>query len=462
MGSLAGLLKKAGHRVTGSDTAFHPPMGDALARWGVETMPGWNPDNLRSRPDLVVVGNVCRRDNPEARAAIDGGLRYTSFPAAMEEMFLVARPSFVVAGTHGKTTTTSLLAFLLDACGRAPGFLIGGVPRDFDESFRIGDPDAPFVIEGDEYDSAFFEKRPKFWRYRPRAAILTSLEHDHIDIYPDPTSYRAAFEGFVERIPEDGVLVAFAGDADVRRVAESARCRLVYYALEGDDVGDAVVTWQAAPVAVQGGAQPFDAFVGGSSFGRVLSPLYGAHNIRNVLGAFALAAEAASVGTADLVTALRAFRGVRRRQELLGVAGGVRVYDDFAHHPTAVRETLRGLRARHPEGRLHAVFEPRSATASRRLHQEQYPDAFDAADVTILAPVGRPEISPEERLDVRAIADAIRARGASASTPPNVEAIVDHLVRTAVAGDTIVVMSNGVFGGLHHRLLAGLASPEDR
>jgi len=462
MGALAGLLIQAGHRVTGSDTAFYPPMSEALARWGVETMPGWDAGNLVPSPDLVVVGNVCRRDNPEARAAIDGGLRHASFPQTVEEMFLDGRRPLVIAGTHGKTTTTALLAFLLLRAGADPGFLVGGVPVDFRESYRLGAPGAPFVIEGDEYDSAFFEKRPKMWRYRPWGATLTSIEHDHIDIYPDMERYRQAFEGFVDLIPEDGVLVAFAGDPEVRRVAKRARCRLRYYALTTDDCGDVEPEWCAAPVAVTAGAQPFDLFVGGSALGRVYSPLSGEHNMRNAVATIALGSEGAGVEVPQLVRALRGFRGVRRRQELLGVDGGVHVYDDFAHHPTAVTETLRALRARHPRGSLIAIFEPRSATASRRLHQEHYPRAFAHADLTLLAPVGRPEIPEMERLSVVEIAEATSRRGSRAEAPESIAAIVDRVAEVAQAGDTVVIMSNGAFGGIHGAIRTRLAERGNR
>lgn len=455
MGSLAGLLIAAGHRVTGSDVAFHPPMGPALARWGVEIREGYSAAHLEPAPDLVVVGNVCRPDHVEARAAIDRGLPYASFPATLARLFLSARVPYVVAGTHGKTTTSTLLAFLLDRVGAQPGMLVGGLPRDFEESFRLGVTSGPFVVEGDEYDSAFFEKTPKLWQYRAQAAILTSVEHDHVDIYPDPASYRAAFERFVEDIPRDGVLVAWAGDPAVREVVDRARCRVVFYALASDDVGDARPTWVAAPIRAQAGLTPFELFIGGSATPKVLSPLSGRHNVLNATAAIALAAEMGR-GTVDqLVSALRSFRGVRRRQELLGVADGVRVYDDFAHHPTAVRETLRGLRERHPDGKLVAVFEPRSATASRRLHQDDYPPAFEVADRAILAPVGRSEIAAAERLDVDAIAEALGAKGLAA---PSHDAILETLATETRAGDTVVLMSNGSFGGLHDRLLARLAA----
>ncbi|GAB4208291.1 MAG: Mur ligase family protein [Sandaracinaceae bacterium] len=460
MGALAGLLQAAGHRVSGSDVAFYPPMGDALRRWGIETKTGFSPANLEPRPDLVIVGNVCRKDNPEARAAIDGGLRYASMPGALEELFLTERASWVIAGTHGKTTTTTLVAYLLHALGRDPGLLVGGIPLDFGESFRVGRADAPFVIEGDEYDSAFFEKTPKFWRYAPKAAILTSIEHDHVDIYPTEASYLDAFVGFVERIPEDGVLVAFAGDPHVREVARRARCRVVFYALGHDDTGDVSPTWTAAPIAASGGAQPFDLFVGGTFGCNVLSPLSGEHNVRNALAAIALLSEASNgtLPVTEPVRALRAFRGVKRRQELRGEARGVRVYDDFAHHPTAVRETLAGLAARHPEGRLIAAFEPRSATACRKLHEEAYKEAFYAADLTVLAPLGRTNVPQAERMDVDAVVEGLRARGKDAIAARDLDDVLRTLAREARAGDTVVLMSNGDFGNLHPRLLAALAT----
>ncbi len=456
MGALAGLLRKAGHRVTGSDTAFYPPMGDKLAQWGVEAKRGFLAEHLEPAPDLVVVGNVCRRDNPEARAAIDGGLPYLSMPGALEQLFLADRQSFVVAGTHGKTTTTALVTQLLRAAGRDPGFLLGGVPQDLPESFGLGAADSPFVIEGDEYDSAFFEKQPKFFRYRPFAAIITSVEHDHIDIYPTIESYRAAFAGFVERIPADGLLVAYAGDPEVRKLAAHARCRVSFYALDGDDTGDVVPVWLAAAAPAVGNQQPFDLFFGGSSCGRVHSPLSGAHNIRNAVAAIALCAEGANVAVQQLARSLSQFRGVKRRQELVAVADGVRIYDDFAHHPTAVRETLRGLRARHPDGKVIAVFEPRSATASRKLHQDVYAAAFESADWTILAPVGRLEIAAAERLDVSTIAEHIAATGKRAEAAPDHDSIVRSLLEQTHAGDTVVIMSNGDFKGVLERVIAGL------
>ncbi len=458
MGALAGLLRSAGYRVTGSDIAFYPPMGDKLKEWGVETMRGYDAAHLEPRPDLVVVGNVSRRDNPEARAAIDGGIPYRSMPGALEELFLSKRQVFVVSGTHGKTTTTALTTFLLMGEGKQPGYLLGGVARDFGESFALGREGGAFVIEGDEYDSAFFEKQPKFWRYNPYAAILTSVEHDHIDIYPTEDAYRAAFRGFVTRIPEQGLLVAYAGDPEVRALAKQARCRVAFYALDGDDTGDVTPTWLAAPAPAQGGVQPFDLFYGGSASGRVHSPLSGLHNVKNTLASIALCAEGAGCSVQSLVRRVTAFGGVRRRQELVALADDVRVYDDFAHHPTAVLETLRGLRARHPDGKLIAMFEPRSATASRKLHQDAYVTAFEAADLAVLAPVGRKEIAAGERLDVAALAAEITKSGTRAVAPPDHDAILSLLVQEAKPGDTLVAMSNGDFGGIVNRVVAALTA----
>ena len=465
MGALAGLLKAAGHRVSGSDTAFHPPMGDALARWGIETKLGWDPANLSPRPDLVVIGNVCRKDNPEARAAIDGGMAYDSMPGAIEKLFLASRAAWVVTGTHGKTTTTALLAYLAHRAGLDPGLLVGGIPKDFGESFRVGGAGAPFVIEGDEYDSAFFEKSPKFFRYvpangAPHAVVLGSIEHDHVDIYPDEASYIAAFDGLIDRIPRDGLLVAWAGDPLVRRVAARARCRVVWFALSTDDVADLSPVWVAAPIGAQGGAQPFDLFVGGSSAGPVLSPLAGTHNVKNALAAIALVSEATNGGVplTTLTQALRSFSGVKRRQELLADARGVLVYDDFAHHPTAVRETLAAIRARHPEGKLFAVFEPRSATACRKVHEPEYEHAFASADVTLLAPLGRSNVPESERLDVAHVAAAIRAAGSDAEASADHDAILARLGARTGRGDVIVLMSNGDMGGLHDRVIAMLAT----
>ncbi len=464
MGALAGALVRAGHDVSGSDRAFHPPMGPALRAWGVTLHEGYAAAHLSPRPDLVVVGNVCRRDNPEARAAIDGGFEVVHMPEAMGRLLAPDATRIIAAGTHGKSTTSTLLAYLLERTGHRPGFFIGALPMDFDVAARPAREGGAFVIEGDEYDTAFFEKTPKLWHYGARFAQLTSAELDHIDIYPNEAAYLDAFRGFVSRMPEDGLLVAFAGDANVREVARAARCRVVYYALDSDDTGELSPAWVGAPARAQGGLVPIDLFGGGSHLGRVLSPLSGAHNARNALGAIALLAESGLVPLASLVKALPGFGGLRRRQELLGVADGVRVYEDFAHHPTAVRATLSGLRDRHRGARILAAYEPRSATACRKLHEGAYPAAFASADEVFLAPIGRPDLPEDERLDAEIVAAAIRDRGRGAAAYESIDALEDALVAAARPNDVVVLMSNGAFGGIYARVLArwGQRSAEKR
>jgi UDP-N-acetylmuramate: L-alanyl-gamma-D-glutamyl-meso-diaminopimelate ligase len=451
MSALAALLIEAGHRVSGSDTAFDPPVGPYLQELGIECLEGWRRSNLDANPDLVVVGNVCRRDNPEAQEALWRAIPVLSMPGALAEQVLSHRKPLVVAGTHGKTTTSALLAYLLRQVGIDAGFFIGGIPLNFERSSRLGSEDAPFVVEGDEYDSAFFEKVPKFLSYQPAAAILTSIEYDHVDIFPNLEAYVGAFREFVELIPSDGWLFAWAGDPLIREVASSAPCKVRFYAVDGDDCGHIQPMWLG--MRAPGGAM--DLFGGGSSCGRVQLPLAGRHNARNIVAALAMASEAAGAPLDRLIAALPGFRGTKRRQELVGIANGVRVYDDFAHHPTAVEETLSAFREQFG-GRLIAVFEPRSATASRRLHQDAYPDAFAAADLCILAPVGRTEIPHALKLDTEEIAATINSRGGRARACGSVEEVVEAAASEARPGDTIVVMSNGRFDDAPDRILLAL------
>lgn len=478
MGSLAGLLVELGHTVTGSDIAFYPPMGPALRQWGVQCFEGFDGAHIeQARPDLVVVGNVCRRDNPEVVAAQTRGYELLHIADALRRFALPRTSPLVVAGTHGKTTTSSLCAHLLDRAGLAPGFLIGGVPQSLGRGFRVAGPRklatqhgqsprdqsqvarrTPFVLEGDEYDTAFFEKTAKFLHYGAEIAIITSLEHDHIDIYPTFESYRDAFVRFVEGLPEDGLLIAHAGDAAVVDVALRSRAPVSWYALEGEDTHGRAPHWWAAPAGADASGTSFDLYAGGVAAGRFVSPLPGRHNVANATAALAAAAQGYGVPLHHLARPLASFGGVKRRQELLGTPGGIAVYDDFAHHPTAVAETLAALRARHPKGRLIALFEPRSATACRRIHQQAYTTAFEAADHVLLAPVGRPELPAEEKLDTEALAAELRARGKEAVAFQSLDGIVRLLVGVAEPGDTIAVLSNGAFGGIHGQLVAALAT----
>jgi UDP-N-acetylmuramate: L-alanyl-gamma-D-glutamyl-meso-diaminopimelate ligase len=471
MGALAGLLKSLGHDVSGSDVAFDPPMGPELESWGIRCLTGFDPAHLDPAPELVVVGNVCKPNNPEARAAIERGLPVTHIAGALARFVLAGTSPLVVAGTHGKTTTTALAAWLLDRTGFEPGFLIGGLPKGFDRSFRAPpsvrklpsaprpERRAPFVIEGDEYDTAFFEKTAKFLHYAPEVAIVTSIEHDHVDIYPTLDAYLDAFRRFVALVPEHGLVVANGADPLVVDVVSSAaRASVSWFALEGEATHGVPPHWLAAPAASDENAQTFDLYAGGVFCGRLALPLPGRHNLKNALAAIGAATQGYGARLSELGPALAGFRGVRRRQELIGTPGGVCVYDDFAHHPTAVRETLAALRARHPGARLVAVFEPRSATACRRVHQEEYATSFDAADEVIFPPLGRTNLPPSEALDLEELVRNLTARGKSASNEPSVDAIVARLASSARSGDVVALLSNGAFGGIHQKLLERLGS----
>jgi UDP-N-acetylmuramate: L-alanyl-gamma-D-glutamyl-meso-diaminopimelate ligase len=472
MGSLAGLFLEAGHQVSGSDVAYDPPMGPALRSWGVRCLDGFDPAHLEPTPDLVVIGNVCRRDNPLARAAIDGGLRYTDMAHALAEHILDGRAPLVVAGTHGKTTTTAMAAWLLQDTGREPGFLVGGLPKNFDRSFSLGSTrrrlpssgDAvmganrapPFVLEGDEYDTAFFEKTPKFWHYRPEVAIVTSVEHDHVDIYAREEDYLAAFAGFLQRVPPHGLVVAAASDpAVVRLVREHARAPVAWFALQDEDTGELSPEWLAAPAVSDASGQSFDLFVGGQLAGRFALAVPGRHNLRNAAAALAAVVQGYGVPVDEARRALARFQGVRRRQDLLGTPRGVLVYDDFAHHPTAVDETLRAIRGRHPGARLLAVFEPRSATACRAMHQQAYARSFEVADRVILAPRGRARVDGDA-LDLERLVADLRASGKDASAPATLDAVVEEIAAWARPGDAVLLMSNGAFGGVPARVLEAI------
>ncbi len=469
MGALAALFVEAGHEVSGSDVAFDPPIGPALEALKVRCLTGYDAAHVSGdpAPDLVVVGNAIRKNNPEAVAAEQLGLPRTSMSGALREHFLARRRALVVAGTHGKTTTSAMCAWLLKQGGFEPGWFIGGIPKGLGVGAAQGstkvrlDRDrgrAPFVVEGDEYDAVYWHKQPKFLDYVGASpddvVIVTSVEHDHIDIYPDAASYEEAFRELVRRVPERGLLVCDAHDARVRAVVAEAKARVVYYGLERDDTGDISPTWHAAPAHVMpDGSQAFDLFLGGASLGRYALRVPGRHNLRNALAALAATVEGFGANVNDARTHLASFEGVKRRQDLLGEPDGVRVYDDFAHHPTAVDETLRALRARHPQGQLWVAFEPRSATACRAIHQDAYARAFDVADHVLLAPLGRTNVPPEERLDLARLA---RELGPKAVAAPDVDAIVARLSKGARPGDTVALFSNGAFGGVHARVLSAL------
>ena len=453
MGSFAGMLKAAGHDVTGSDENVYPPMSTQLERWGIEVMAGYRPENLdRARPDLVVVGNVVRAVNPEAAAMRDRGLLHVSFPQALGERFIGPRHGVVVAGTHGKTTTSAMMGALLHHAGRDPSFLVGGVTRDFDSNFRLG-AGPHFVVEGDEYDTAYFDKGPKFLHYRPRTAIFTSCELDHADIYRDEAHYESAFEGFVALLPADGFLAACARYESVRRIAAAARCRVETYG-----VGCPGADWEARGLQLSPEGARFQLVRRGESLGELLLPVGGAHNVENALGV-AAAATALGLSPTEIAGGLGAFRGVKRRQEVRGTAGGVTVVDDFAHHPRAVKETLAAIRGRFPQGRILAAFEPRSNTSRRNLHQADYSARGTwgpSAAAFILRPVPSDQVPEAERLDVDAVAAKLTASGLPARVFASVDEMVPAIAAGAAPGDVVVAMSNGAFGGIWGKVLEAL------
>jgi UDP-N-acetylmuramate: L-alanyl-gamma-D-glutamyl-meso-diaminopimelate ligase len=452
MGSFAGMLKAAGYEVSGSDENVYPPMSTQLERWGIEVMQGYRPENLdRARPDVVVVGNVVRAVNPEAAAMRERGLPHVSFPQALGELFIGPRHGVVVAGTHGKTTTSAMMGFVLHHAGRDPSFLVGGVTRDFDSNFRIGAGEA-FVVEGDEYDTAYFDKGPKFLHYRPRTAIFTSCELDHADIYRDEAHYESAFERFVDLLPADGFLAACSTWESVVRISRRARCAVETYSVERP------ADWEARGLTLGVDGARFHLTHGGRDLGAVRLAVGGAHNVENALGV-AAAATRLGLSFAEIAAGLEAFRGVKRRQEVRGVARGVTVIDDFAHHPTAVDRTLAAIQGSYPGARLLVAFEPRSNTSRRNLHQEEYARSFgSAAAAWLLRPAPTDRVPEAERLDVDRLAADVSRRGVPAVASGTVEEIVAGIAAQARPGDVVVAMSNGAFGGIWTKLLAAIES----
>ena len=455
MGTLACMLADRGFRVTGSDLNTYPPMSDQLNAAGISVQKGFDPEHVRrDRPDVVVIGNAISRDNTEARAVVDAGIPYLSFPDAVHHFFLRGKHAVVVAGTHGKTTCTSLLGWILTQAGLDPSVLIGGVARNFDSSFRLGEGEH-FVVEGDEYDTAYFDKSPKFLHYGAQSLLLTSCEYDHADIYGSLEDVQRAFRSLTVSIPPEGRIVAATDSEAIRAVVAGARAPVEGYGFRED------ATWRVSDVAFDGEGTGFTVWRGDARLTRVKVPLYGRHNVENVLGSLALAS-ALGVEPGAAAAALAEFRGVRRRQEVRGEAGGVVVVDDFAHHPTAFRETIAAMRARFPGRALWAIFEPRTQTSRRRVFEEEFTDALAGADRVVIAGVYRPDQIPEgERLRPERVAEALRSRGVDAVHLADVGAIVEHVARGRTGKDVALVMSNGDFGGIWERLLARLRHSRD-
>ncbi|HEY0996752.1 MAG TPA: Mur ligase domain-containing protein [Gemmatimonadaceae bacterium] len=456
MGAFAGMLKAAGYEVTGSDDNVYPPMSDMLRTWGIEVFTPYAAENLdRARPDLVIIGNVIRRVNPEATAVRERNIPQMSFPAAFGALVLAGRHSVVVAGTHGKTTTSALMAHVLVAAGLDPSFLVGGVTLDYGGNFRLGQG-PHVVVEGDEYDTAYWDKGPKFLHYRARTALLTSVEFDHADIYRDMPHYESAFEKFAATIPADGTLAVAASYPNAVAIAKrSCAGRVVTY------VGQGLADYRARGITFgeDGAHFEVEAVAGVPGEGRS-GPMHltmtGFHNLENAVGVYA-AARALGLTAAQVNLGFSTFRGVKRRQEVRGTPAGITVIDDFAHHPTAVRETIVAIRQRYPQRRIWAVFEPRSNTSRRNIHQREYAEAFHHADVALIkVPEHHDQVPLDQELSIPQVVEALRGQGIEAEGASDVESMIARVAEGAKTGDVVLVMSNGAFGGFIPTLLSRL------
>lgn len=447
MASLAGLLKGRGFKVTGSDSNPYPPMSTQIESLGIPLYSGYKKEHLAERPDFVIIGNVISRGNEEAEEAMRLKLPYTSLPKALGEFIIDKRESVVIAGTHGKTTTTSMMAWVAEKLDVKPGFLIGGIAKNFSRSFQNPEGNY-FIIEGDEYDTAFFDKVPKFIHYRPKHVIFTSCEFDHADIYKDFDAVKAAFLRLMALIPKDGTLLYWGEDKNVAAIARECKCDRVraYGMNHGDYIAQLKATTEAGV--------EFEVSLKGTSLGLFKMAISGEYNILNALAVIGVARE---IGW-DLERVKRAlaeFQGVKRRQEVLGETGGVLYIEDFAHHPTAVRETLKGIRSRYPSRRIWAIFEPRSATSRRKVFQADYAVSFKAADEVIIAKAfDQSRIEAEERFSSEELVADIKKGGQSALVGENVDAIVKEVKAKSRAGDLVLIMSNGGFDGIYQKLLA--------
>jgi UDP-N-acetylmuramate: L-alanyl-gamma-D-glutamyl-meso-diaminopimelate ligase len=448
MATLAALLKSRGYDVRGSDQNVYPPMSDFLVQQGITALQGFRPEHITADLDLVVVGNAISRGNAELEEVLDRKIRYCSLPEAIRDHFLWASRAIVVTGTHGKTTTTALAGWLLAHGGSDPNVFIGGIAENFESSYRIGGG-RDFVIEGDEYDSAFFDKTAKFLKYLPDIVVVNNIEFDHADIYADLDAIRLAFRRLVNLVPRRGLLLLGADNPDALALEAHARCKVETFGLsDGSD-------WQAHDLGITASATRFGVRRGGTTVGTFEVPLLGAYNVRNALAAIAVGA-AAGISTDTMADGLRAFKGVRRRLQHRGTAAGVAVYDDFAHHPTAIAETLQGVRSAYPDRRIWAIFEPRSATSCRRVFQSDFAKALAKADRVVLPAVFRSSLPEEERLSPEALVADLKGVGVDARYIPEVPEIVRIVSKDARSGDLVVVMSNGGFDDIHQKLLSAL------
>jgi UDP-N-acetylmuramate: L-alanyl-gamma-D-glutamyl-meso-diaminopimelate ligase len=451
MATLAALLKQKGLDVQGSDQNVYPPMSTFLESENIRTLSGYQAEHITENIDLVVVGNAISRGNVELEVVMDRKMRYCSLPEAVRDHFLWASRSIVIAGTHGKTTTTSLAGWLLVHGGLDPSILVGGIARNLGSggsSYRLG-KGREFVIEGDEYDSAFFDKTAKFLKYLPDIAVINNIEFDHADIYADLDAVRLAFRRLVNLVPRSGLLLLCADCPNASALRKAAPSPVETFGLS--EAAD----WRATDILVSGVGQTFSVRQRGQIFAKVSLPLFGVHNVRNALAAIAVASTV-GVPAQTIASGLEQFKGVKRRLEVFGEAGGVTVYDDFAHHPTAIAETLAGLRAANAHRRIWAVFEPRSASSSRKIFQQEFARAFGPADEVIIAPVFRTNLDESERLSPQQLVEDLTASGQRARYAGSLDEIVGAIARERREGDLVVFMSNGGFGGIHQKMLQAL------
>ena len=441
MASVAAAMQQKGVRVTGSDQNVYPPMSTFLAERKIEVIPGYAEQNLAHKPDLVVIGNAISRGNPEAEFVLDHRLSYCSLPELLKYFFIRGKRSLVVSGTHGKTTTTSLLAWVFEHNGLNPSYLIGGIPNNLGQGARFTDSEW-FIIEGDEYDTAFFDKRSKFVHYLPEVAIINNLEFDHADIFPDLEAIKSSFRNFIRLVPRNGLLLANGDDHNLAPLLNVTHCPVKRFGL-GDHNSVGAFNLRYGPTATEFEIPSFKFHIN----------LVGELNVRNALAVVACAKHC-GLKNQQIQAAFDTFKGIKRRMEIRGIVGGITVVDDFGHHPTAIRETLSALRIKYPHQRVWAVFEPRSNTTRRKVFQKELADAFADADAVVVAQVARLEqLAPEERLDPERLMQDLKKEGKEAAYLPDADAIVGFLGKQAQGGDVICVFSNGGFGGIHAKLL---------
>jgi UDP-N-acetylmuramate: L-alanyl-gamma-D-glutamyl-meso-diaminopimelate ligase len=444
MASAAAAMQEKGVKVTGSDQNIYPPMSTFLAERKLEVMSGYTEQNLSHKPDLVVIGNAISRGNPEAEYVLDHKLRFCSLPELLREFFIRGKRSLVVSGTHGKTTTASLLAWVFEHNGLNPSFLIGGIPNNLGQGARFTDSEW-FVIEGDEYDTAFFDKRSKFVHYLPEVALINNVEFDHADIFPNLEAIKTSFGHFIRLIPRNGLLLGNGDDSNLAPLLGVTHCPVKRFGL-GENNAVQAFNIRYGPTATEFEIPSF----------KFHTNLVGELNVRNALAVVACAKHC-GLKNQQIQAAFDTFKGIKRRMEVRGIAGGVTVMDDFGHHPTAIRETLRALRIKYPHQKLWAVFEPRSNTTRRNVFQAELAESFEDADAVVVAQVARLEqLPPEERLNPEKLMQDLKAAGKNAAYLPDVDAIVSYVAQSAQGGEVVCVFSNGGFGGIHGKLLERL------